>query len=75
MTELKPCPFCGCEVEIVECGQNKNDGWIQIAHKVPFVRDCRVFMDCGDFFNLFDPVLLEKNTRELVEKWNRRVDK
>lgn len=71
---IKPCPFCGNEVEIVTCGEYRNDGWLEIVHMVPFVENCRVFMDSSNSFNLDEIELVDKYKSELIERWNRRAN-
>ena len=62
MDELKPCPFCGGEVEIIDTGLNF---WkYAIRHKnicVKCILDTRGFST-------------EKTKQEVIEAWNRRVN-
>ena len=58
MTELKPCPFCGCEVEI-------RIGVYTAYYLAHPETDC---MLCG-FASYFT-----KDKNELINDWNRRVE-
>lgn len=60
MTELKPCPFCGSEVELGHYTANHNDWW--------FIR-CKV---CNI---TIDPMYWNdvRSKNEMIKIWNRRT--
>lgn len=60
MTELKPCPFCGGEVEL----RTKIDG-----------RDDTYFilcMKCNMWFEKF--IYRAKDIETIIDEWNKRVN-
>lgn len=64
MTELRPCPFCGCDVRVVTAieGIRGAPDYYAIAH--PDDTDCIIDgMETSAY----------PNKEELIEDWNRRV--
>ena len=63
MTDLKPCPFCGGEIEErgVQCNYGKKIMTLGLM--------CR---KCGTLFK-FKSKWIETPYREAVESWNRRA--
>lgn len=57
--ELKPCPFCGCEVEIVCIG----GGWFWRHKNNP-----------SDIACVITHSKKYKTYEEAIEAWNRRAD-
>ena len=58
MTELKPCPFCGCDVRFDEA--------------YSYFRDTVIYCDgCDMVFTLDD---CKATAAEIAEAWNRRAD-
>ena len=61
MSDLKPCPFCGCEAVEGKVKVNgkelERDGWLGC-------RECRVFMN---YMNG------ERGRKMAAEAWNRRA--
>ena len=64
MTELKPCPFCGCDVNVVTAmeGIKGAHDYYAIAH--PDDTNC-----------IIDGIVTSAypNKEELIEDWNRSV--
>lgn len=57
--ELKPCPFCGNDVEVKRYKANGNDWWfVECIH-------CRIKID--PFLNI------NRTKEEIIEIWNRRA--
>lgn len=59
MSELKPCPFCGSEAELVYYGLNGNFKVIQ----------CSV---CGARTRMFNSDIIKRG-ENVVEAWNKRA--
>ena len=59
--ELKPCPFCGKDVELKHYKANGNDWWYVVC------RHCGIAMDPWMWNS-------HQTRMETIEKWNRRVD-
>lgn len=59
MIELKPCPFCGGQVEM----RDVIDG-----HEETFAFHCN---SCHIHFTKFDWVARDR--KDVIEEWNRRV--
>lgn len=64
MTELKPCPFCGGEIE--ERGGSCNYG----KHIMTLDLKCK---GCGTIFK-FKSKWVTAPYNETIEAWNRRTD-
>ena len=64
MAELKPCPFCGGEIDErgVQCNYGKKSITLDLKCK-----------KCGTFFK-FKSKLENDPYLEAVEAWNRRAD-
>lgn len=72
MTELKPCPFCGCSTVIAEmCNLDK-------MFRV-FCEECPAGMELsfadaqiglGEFISFYE---MQKIMDEMTDAWNRRV--
>lgn len=58
MTELKPCPFCGCEVRL------------DIAYS--YFRDTVIYCDGCDMVYTLDDC--DATKEQIAEAWNRRVN-
>lgn len=60
-TELKPCPFCGNDVELKHYKANGNDWW---------------YIACRNCCIAIDPWMWnrEQTKEETIIKWNRRVN-
>lgn len=67
MIELKPCPFCGREVQISMSG-NGYDFWWMITHG-KYEYKCRVFLESERFCGVGTG---EK--KALIERWNMRAN-
>lgn len=68
--ELKPCPFCGCEMKLVEklmC-DGKTIRYFPVAAKGNHKRGCQLEFSAAAFIG--NPTTI-KGARE---KWNRRAD-
>ncbi len=60
MKELKPCPFCGGEVDICDIGEDKNDHYFMIQCKTPTCNASTCFGERGSM-------------EDFVRAWNRRA--
>ena len=58
MIELKPCPFCGGEAELVKYGLTGKFEVVQCS-------------DCGARTRVFDPDI--KRGESVIDAWNRRA--
>ena len=58
--ELKPCPFCGEDVEVKRYKANGNDWW---------------YVACNHCMIAIDPLMWNNNRtkEEITEIWNRRA--
>lgn len=58
--ELKPCPFCGKDVEVKRYKANGNDWW---------------YVACNHCMISIDPLFWNTNRtkKEIIEIWNRRA--
>lgn len=64
MTELKPCPFCGGEIE-------ERGGTINFVERnITLDLKCK---NCGTIFK-FKSKFENNPHEEVAEKWNRRVE-
>lgn len=61
--ELKPCPFCGSEVELIDTGLHKNYKYL-IRHPA-YKNDC-IFND--------GKTIYANKPETAAEIWNRRVN-
>ena len=80
MEELKPCPFCGQEVEIVRTDSEGNfhpeeyfdNPWsgvsYHITHDYRKVGDCPISTQEDDFVGC----IVYQSEEELIENWNFR---
>lgn len=59
MTELKPCPFCGGQVEMRD---------VMDGHDETFAFHCN---SCHIYFTKFDWVAHDR--KDVIKEWNRRV--
>ena len=84
MNELKPCPFCGGDatiaVKFVELSRDIFEGIALKATANIRCKKCRVAYLSQDIKIPIDEETLEpkstleKETKHLAERWNRRVD-
>ena len=58
MDELKPCPFCGSEAQIISCGKE----WYVECSRNPFVCYCKPWTGYID------------TKEYAIELWNRRAE-
>ena len=77
LAELKPCPFCGGEVRIVE--YYDNDGivaWYRVSRGVDEKNrcNCRVFMESRMFLRTSSDEQKQTELKDLSDAWNRRVE-
>lgn len=80
MTELKPCPFCGGEVELLDYTDRMYGFW---DYKIK-CKQCRAYMDSPStaIVQMQPDRLIQtrneetkaKAKRELIIIWNRRAD-
>lgn len=73
--DLKPCPFCGGEVNIMLKGYGK-EKCMFITRGISRTKKnckCRVFME-GEPYRTDEGVSLDKIRNDLAEAWNRRVN-
>ena len=58
--ELKPCPFCGNNVEVKHYKANSNDWW---------------YITCDHCMIAIDPLMwnFDRTKKEIIEIWNRRA--
>ena len=80
MTELKPCPFCGGEVELLDYTDHMYGFW---DYKIK-CKKCRAYMDSPPtaIVQMQPDRLIQtrneetkaKAKRELIIIWNRRAD-
>ena len=75
MAELKKCPFCGGEAEIIECASGHGnrefikDYRIECPScKIYFRRTTRLRLEEGQ------PVFIANGYQEAIEAWNRRAE-
>lgn len=61
MEKIKPCPFCGCDLEIDDLGFATHPA-----------NDCAL-SDVGDR-DVWSPFCMDLRQKEEVEAWNRRVE-
>lgn len=59
MTELKPCPFCGGDVELRTKMDGEDDTYFILCTK------------CSMWFEKF--VYRARGSKAIIEEWNRRV--
>ena len=72
--ELKPCPFCGGEVNIAMKGYGK-ERCLFITRGISKTKKnckCRLFME-SEAYRTDEGASAEKIRNDLVEAWNRRV--
>ena len=75
MVELKPCPFCGGSVRIVETTDDDGFSYYLISRGVEDARCCcRVFMESNLFHRTSSKERKQKERQMLVDAWNRRAD-
>lgn len=60
-TELKPCPFCGCDMEIVNVGRD----WLRVKPIVFHDDECPIDDQEFDYS-------LSCTKQEVIEIWNKR---
>jgi hypothetical protein len=67
MTELKPCPFCGGEAEIVKDKRwpRSLDHSIDAWHVECTNFDCVIYQVDNNYY---------RKRKEAVEMWNRRIE-
>lgn len=71
--DLKPCPFCGGKVAIVEI-RNDEYGYYIVTRGLDYDKcTCRVFMESGQFEKSDTEEYKVMVKADLIEKWNRRV--
>ena len=69
MEKLKPCPFCGQEVEIVRTKSEGVDGVsYHISHDYRDAWGCPIATHEGEFLG----TNFYKTKKELIESWNSR---
>ena len=72
--KLKPCPFCGGEVELAKMGENERLWWFITRGRGENKCRCRVFMESEDF-SVNDTMEFKQRTKkDLINAWNRRVE-
>lgn len=65
MTELKPCPFCGCSVHMDEIMLN----WCVCHDNILEIEWCPIeVVDMQEWAN-------PKNLKKAIAKWNKRAKK
>ena len=72
--KLKPCPFCGGEVEIAQMGSSWRMQWFITRGWGKNQCSCRVFMESEDFHRNDTTELKQKIKEKLINDWNRRAD-
>lgn len=80
MTELKPCPFCNGEVELLDYTEQMYGFW---DYKIK-CKKCRAYMDSPStaivqmqpdrIIQTRNEATKQKAKRELIIMWNRRAD-
>lgn len=74
--ELKPCPFCGGEVNIALTGY-KAENCFFITRGISKTKKncgCRLFMESEPFQKGDDKEAVDNIKAELVNAWNRRAE-
>lgn len=74
MTELKPCPFCGGNVELAKMGENLHCWWVVTRGRGKNKCTCRVFMESEEFWVNDTTELKQSRKQELINSWNRRAE-
>lgn len=64
MAELKPCPFCGGEAEIVDNGEVRTNKYYFVDVNCKDM-NCRGYSSCLEY----------KTKQQAIEAWNRRAEK
>ena len=62
MAELKPCPFCGREIDYYET-----------VHERGAIAELTVECDCGARI-IMSPYWMSDGDRDAITAWNRRAD-
>ena len=73
MAELKPCPFCGGAVRIIETTDDDGFSYYLVSRGLEDNRcRCRVFMESGLFHRTSSKSRKQIERKLLVDAWNRR---
>lgn len=72
MGELKPCPFCGSTVLIMEEQKEERSDTFGVMAYYQVAIKCNCGVRCGGF-GTTDRRMIDITKLRTVEKWNRRV--